>query len=345
MNVSPVLKVNDLTTRFHTSYGTVTAVDGVSFTVGRGETLGLVGESGSGKSVTAMSILRLVSNPGRIESGTIELNGTELLSLNEEEMRRRRGTEVGLVFQNPMTALNPVFTVGWQMREALKAHGRDQAASNAIHKALSDVGMPDPERQMASFPHQMSGGMRQRIVIAMAMLNEPQLLIADEPTTALDVTIQAQVLDLMKKLTHDHGTALLLITHNMGVIAKMCDRVAVMYAGEIVEEAPVRQLFADSRHPYTRGLLRSIPRADQPRGQLPTLPGSPPDMSALPTGCRFRDRCSFAEERCKTHPSLLAVATGHLTRCWVTQDGKKLGAGESSAVEDIVDLEELAHGR
>lgn len=346
MNVLPVLKVKDLTTRFHTSYGTVTAVDGVSFTVGRGETLGLVGESGSGKSVTAMSLLRLVSNPGRIESGTVELNGTDLLSLDEEEMRRRRGTEAGLVFQNPMTALNPVFTVGWQMREALKAHDRGQAgAQAAIHKALSDVGMPDPERQAASFPHQMSGGMRQRVVIALAMLNEPQLLIADEPTTALDVTIQAQVLDLMKKLTRDHGTALLLITHNMGVIAKMCDRVAVMYAGEIVEEAPVEQLFADSRHPYTRGLLRSIPRADQPRGQLPTLPGSPPDMSALPIGCRFRDRCSFAEERCKTHPSLLAVAPGHLTRCWVTQDGKMLGAVERSTPGDASPLKEQVHGR
>ena len=325
MNVSPVLKVKDLTTRFHTSYGTVTAVDGVSFTVGRGETLGLVGESGSGKSVTAMSILRLVASPGRIESGSsVELNGTELLALDEEGMRCRRGTEAGLVFQNPMTALNPVFTVGWQMREALKAHGRGAAGAPAIHKALADVGMPDPERQAASFPHQMSGGMRQRVVIAMGMLNEPQLLIADEPTTALDVTIQAQVLDLMKKLTHDHGTALLLITHNMGVIARMCDRVAVMYAGEIVEEAPVEQLFADSRHPYTRGLLRSIPRADQPRGQLPTLPGAPPDMTALPSGCRFRDRCSFVEVRCTTHPELLAVAPGHLTRCWVTQDGKTL---------------------
>jgi peptide/nickel transport system ATP-binding protein len=342
---SPILKVNELTTRFHTSYGIVTAVDGVSFTVGRGETLGLVGESGSGKSVTAMSILRLVSNPGRIESGTVELNGTELLSLDEEEMRRRRGTEAGMVFQNPMTALNPVFTVGWQMREALKAHGRSQSDSEAIHKALSDVGMPDPERQAASFPHQMSGGMRQRVVIAMGMLNEPQLLIADEPTTALDVTIQAQVLDLMKKLTHDHGTALLLITHNMGVIAKMCDRVAVMYAGEIVEEAPVEQIFADSRHPYTWGLLRSIPRADQTRGQLPTLPGSPPDMSALPTGCRFRERCSLAEERCKTPPPLLAVAPGHLTRCWVTQDGKTLGSGERSTIEDASIPKEQAHGR
>jgi oligopeptide/dipeptide ABC transporter ATP-binding protein len=329
----PVLKVNGLTTRFRTGYGTVTAVDGVSFTVGRGETLGLVGESGSGKSVTAMSILRLVAPPGRIEAGSVELNGVDLLSLDEEAMRNRRGTQAALVFQNPMTALNPVFTIGWQMREVLKAHGRGDADATAIHRALADVGMPDPQRQAASYPHQMSGGMRQRVVIAMGMINEPQLLIADEPTTALDVTIQAQVLQLMKKLTHDHGTALLLITHNMGVIAKMCDRVAVMYAGEIVEQAPVRELFADSRHPYTRGLLRSIPRIDQPRGQLPTLPGAPPDMSALPAGCRFRDRCAFVQERCKAHPELLEVAPGHSTRCWVAQGGASLANAPVSRPE------------
>jgi oligopeptide/dipeptide ABC transporter ATP-binding protein len=320
VNAAPVLAVDGLTTRFHTGYGTVTAVDGVSFTVGRGETLGLVGESGSGKSVTAMSILRLVAPPGRIESGTVELNGTNLLALDEEQMRERRSTQAALVFQNPMTALNPVFSVGWQLGEALRAHGRGDAGSPAILQALTDVGMPDPERQAASFPHQMSGGMRQRVVIAMGMLNDPQLLIADEPTTALDVTIQAQVLDLMKRLTHEHGTALLLITHNMGVIARMCDRVAVMYAGEIVEEAPVDELFANARHPYTSGLLRSIPRVDQPRGKLPTLPGSPPDMTALPGGCRFRDRCPAAHDRCQSHPDLVEVGPRHRSRCWLAQD-------------------------
>ena len=319
MSTAPVLKVEGLTTRFRTGYGTVTAVDGVSFSVGRGETLGLVGESGSGKSVTAMSILRLVSKPGRVEAGTVELNGTDLLQLDEEQMRQRRSTQAALVFQNPMTALNPVFTVGWQLGETLKAHGRDKDGQAAILKALADVGMPDPERQAASFPHQMSGGMRQRVVIAMGMLNDPQLLIADEPTTALDVTIQAQVLDLMKRLTHDHGTALLLITHNMGVIARMCDRVAVMYAGEIVEEAPVDELFANARHPYTMGLLRSIPRVDQPRGQLPTLPGAPPDMSALPSGCRFRERCPLAQDVCSRHPELTLVGTAHKARCWIAQ--------------------------
>jgi oligopeptide/dipeptide ABC transporter ATP-binding protein len=299
----------------------VTAVDGVSFTVDRGETLGLVGESGSGKSVTAMSILGLVPAPGRIESGSIELDGVSLLALSEEDMRSVRGSKAAMVFQNPMTALNPAFTVGWQLTEALRAHGRASRDSDIVHRALRDVGMPDPSRQAETFPHQMSGGMRQRVVIAMGMVNEPQLLIADEPTTALDVTIQAQVLELMKRLTRDHGTALLLITHNLGVIAKMCDRVAVMYAGEIVEQAPVDQLFAHPRHPYTWGLLQSIPRPDGRRGQLPTLKGAPPDMSNPPNGCRFRARCQFAQERCAAHPSLLAAKEGHFTRCWVTQDG------------------------
>jgi oligopeptide/dipeptide ABC transporter ATP-binding protein len=330
VNPGPVLAVEGLTTRFRTRRGTVTAVDGVSFTVGRGETLGLVGESGSGKSVTAMSILRLVASPGRIEGGSVMLNGTDLLQLDEEQMRERRSTQAALVFQNPMTALNPVFTVGWQLGETLRAHGRGDASSPAVLQALRDVGMPDPERQAASFPHQMSGGMRQRVVIAMGMLNEPQLLIADEPTTALDVTIQAQVLDLMKQLTHDHGTALLLITHNMGVIARMCDRVAVMYAGEIVEEAPVDELFGNPRHPYTAGLLQSIPRVDQPRGKLPTLPGAPPDMSALPGGCRFRDRCTLAQERCLTHPALAEVGPRHHARCWLAQDAAGFEAMETS---------------
>ncbi len=325
LNDSPVLDVRRLTTRFHTPHGAVTAVDDVSFSIGRGETLGLVGESGSGKSVTAMSILRLVAPPGRVEKGTVALNGTDLLTLDDEAVRRKRGTEVGMVFQNPMTALNPVYSIGWQLREGLKAHDREGDADDRIRRALSEVGMPDPARQAASFPHQMSGGMRQRVVIALGMIHEPQLLIADEPTTALDVTIQAQVLALMKRLTHEHGTALLLITHNMGVIARMCDRVAVMYAGEIVEEAPVDELFARARHPYTPGLLRSIPRPDQKRGQLPTLPGAPPDLSAPIAGCRFRERCDQAKERCGTHPELLELAPGHRARCWIAQE--QAGAG------------------
>lgn len=324
MNAQHVLRVKDLTTRFHTTTGVVTAVDGVSFDVRRGETLGLVGESGSGKSVTAMSVLRLVARPGRIERGRIELNGTDLLQLGDEDMRQRRGRDAGMVFQNPMTALNPSFSVGWQLNETLAAHGRPGDAVARIRAALANVGMPDPDRQAKSYPHQMSGGMRQRIVIAMGMINEPQLLIADEPTTALDVTIQAQVLELMKTLTRDHGTALLLITHNMGVVAKMCDRVAVMYAGEIVEEAPVDELFANSKHPYTLGLLRSIPRADRPLQKTPTLPGSPPDMSRLPAGCRFKPRCVFADTRCDRHPDLLGVGQRHKSRCWKSQAGEAL---------------------
>ena len=320
MTEPSVLEVSRLTTCFATPQGRVTAVDGVSFSVARGETLGLVGESGSGKSVTALSILRLVAPPGRIEAGSVVLNGVNLMDLGEEEMRRRRGTEVGMVFQNPMTALNPVFSVGWQMREALRAHGSTDDADEKIVQALAAVGMPDPARQAASFPHQMSGGMRQRVVIAMGMLHAPQLLIADEPTTALDVTIQAQVLDLMKRLTRERGTALLLITHNMGVIARMCDRVAVMYAGEIVEQAPVDELFANPRHPYTQGLLRSIPRADQVRGKLTSLPGAPPDMARPLPGCRFRARCTAVRPGCEIHPELHDIVPGHRARCWVAQE-------------------------
>lgn len=320
MSEIPALQVRGLTTRFSTSHGAITAVDGVSFSVARGETLGLVGESGSGKSVTAMSILRLVSPPGRIVGGSVCLNGTELLTLDEEQMRQRRGTQVGMVFQNPMTALNPVFSIGWQMREALRAHDFRGDADARIREALSAVGMPDPDRQAAAFAHQMSGGMRQRVVIAMGMLHQPPLLIADEPTTALDVTIQAQVLALMKRLTQERGAALLLITHNMGVIARMCDRVAVMYAGEIVEEAPVDELFSRPRHPYTQGLLRSIPRADQTRGKLPSLAGSPPDMTRPLSGCRFRARCEFAVPACAKHPELEEIESGHKARCWIAQE-------------------------
>jgi oligopeptide/dipeptide ABC transporter ATP-binding protein len=318
-----VLTVTDLQTAFPTRRGTVRAVDGVSFDVREGETLGLVGESGSGKSVTAMSILRLVAAPGRIESGRIELAGQDVLALEGEELRRVRGSIAGMVFQNPMTALNPSFTVGWQLMEALRAHGvRDpEELQRRVEQALAAVGMPDPARQLDTYPHQMSGGMRQRVVIAMGMINEPRLLIADEPTTALDVTIQAQVLNLMKRLTREHGTALLLITHNMGVIARMCDRVAVMYAGEIVEEALVRTLFSAPKHPYTSGLLRSIPRADHGRGKVPTMTGFPPDMAAPPSGCRFADRCPYVVDACLSdRPALVEVESAHKTRCLRVQE-------------------------
>lgn len=319
----PVLSVEGLKTSFQTERGDVRAVDGVSFEISAGETLGLVGESGSGKSVTAMSILRLVPKPGRIESGTIRLNGRDVLTMNAEELREVRGRGIGMVFQNPMTALNPSFTIGWQLEEALRAHGgpTGRAAEPLVEEALSDVGMPDPGRQRVSYPHQMSGGMRQRVVLAIGMLNKPRLLIADEPTTALDVTIQMQVLGLMKQLIQETGTALLLITHNMGVVAKMCDRVAVMYAGEIVEQAPVDDVFEEPLHPYTAGLLASLPRADHARGRMPALPGFPPDMADVPPGCRFADRCRFAQDACRTtHPDLVEVFPGRSTRCLVVQE-------------------------
>ena len=326
MSDIPVLKVEELVTRFGAPGAGVVAVDHVSFSVRRGETLGLVGESGSGKSATALSILRLIGRSGIIESGRVELNGVDILQLSQEEIRKRRGTEYGMVFQNPMTALNPVFPIGWQMGEALNAHGRFRHRQQIIESALTDVGMPDPQRQAQSFAHQMSGGMRQRVVIAMGLINEPQLLIADEPTTALDVTIQAQVLELMKKLTREKSAALLLITHNMGVIARMCDRVAVMYAGEVVEEAPVDEIFRNPRHPYTRGLLRSIPDGSRPRQKMPTLPGEPPDMSRPQPGCRFRPRCMFADDRCTAHPDLLDVGAEHKSRCWRAQAGEAFDA-------------------
>ncbi|GAA3315157.1 ABC transporter ATP-binding protein [Arthrobacter ramosus] len=327
---APVLSVRGLKTWFTTPAGDVRAVDGVTFDVAAGETLGLVGESGSGKSVTANSILRLVPQPGRIVAGEIRLNGKDLKELSPEQLREVRGSDIGMVFQNPMTALNPSFTVGWQLAEALRAHGgpTGREAEARIEQALADVGMPDPARQRASFPHQMSGGMRQRVVIAIGMINSPQLLIADEPTTALDVTIQMQVIALMKRLADERGTALLLITHNMGVVAKMCDRVAVMYAGEIVEQAPVEPLFAEPLHPYTAGLLDSLPRADHVRGKLPTLPGFPPDMANVPSGCRFADRCRFAQDQCRTtHPDLVEIEPGRSTRCLIVQQtGKPVSA-------------------
>ena len=325
MGDAPLLRVRDLETRFYASFGVVRAVDGVSFEVRPGETLGLVGESGSGKSVTAMSILRLVSAPGRIVSGTIELDGVDLLSLNAEEMRRVRGNALGTVFQNPMTALNPALRIGWQLDEAWLAHHPTGSKATARQKAiemLRSVGIAEADKRAESYPHEYSGGMRQRIVIAMGMMNEPKLIIADEPTTALDVTIQAQVIDLLKRLISEHDMALILITHNMGVVANMCDRVAVMYAGQIVEEAPIDDLFDDPRHPYTWALLRSLPSIDKSGERLPAIPGFPPDMTDPPSGCRFRPRCPFAEAICEEPPPLESVGAGRESRCWVAQRGE-----------------------
>lgn len=316
----PILRVRDLETRFYADFGVVRAVDGVSFDVHPGETLGLVGESGSGKSVTALSVLQLIPSPGRIVKGTVELEGVDLAGLTSEELRRIRGKDMATVFQNPMTALNPALQIGWQLDEAYVAHHGRKAKTKARDKAiemLRSVGIAEAEKRAESYPHQYSGGMRQRIVIAMGMMNEPKLMIADEPTTALDVTIQAQVIVLLQKLIEEHNMALILITHNMGVVANMCDRVAVMYAGEIVEEAAVDEIFDDPRHPYTWALLRSLPNIQEIGQRLPAIPGFPPDPTSQPTGCRFRARCPFAEDICERHPDLIEVSPGQKSRCWL----------------------------
>ncbi len=319
MSTAPLLSIRDLRTYFYTSAGIARAVDGVSFDIARGETLGLVGESGCGKSVTGFSILRLIQPPGRIESGSrVELEGSDLLSLDEEPIRRIRGNRVSLIFQEPMTALNPVFTVGDQIAEVPRIHAgmsRRQAWERAV-EMLTLVGIPDPAQRAHEYPHQLSGGMRQRVLIAMALAMNPALVIADEPTTALDVTIQAQILELLGDLQRRLGTSILLITHDLGVIAEMASRVIVMYAGEVVEEAPVRALFATAHHPYTEGLLAAMPRVGQSRDRLTVIPGTVPPPTAWPAGCRFHDRCPYAWDRCvREHPPLYSIDARHTSRC------------------------------
>ena len=318
----PLLDIRDLVTAFHTPDGRVPAVDGVSLAIERGRTLGLVGESGCGKSVTAMSILRLVAAPGVIESGKILLDcdgrTDDLVTLPERDLRRVRGGRIGMIFQEPMTSLNPVFTIGDQITEAVRLH-RDVTPALARARALEMlrlVRMADPERRLDEYPHQLSGGMRQRVMIAMALACEPDLVIADEPTTALDVTIQAQILELLGDLRRRLGTAILLITHDLGVVAETCDDVAVMYAGRIVEQAPAAELFARPRHPYTIGLLAARPTGRR-SGPLTTIPGMVPAPRDFPAGCRFHPRCSFARlPDCTTHtPALDEIAPGHLVRC------------------------------
>ena len=320
-----LLDVKDLHTQFTTSGGVVRAVDGVSWDVRPGETVALVGESGCGKSVSALSVMRLVAAPaGRIVSGQILFKGRDLLSLSEEEMRRIRGREIGMVFQEPMTSLNPVLSIGRQLTETVEIHlgmTPSQSRARAI-ELLSLVGVADPERRLGQYPHQFSGGMRQRMMIAMALSCGPPLVLADEPTTALDVTIQAQILELMKDLSRRLGAAMLIITHNLGVVARYADRVNVMYAGRIVERGTARQIYADPRHPYTRGLLRSVPRLDEPRrAKLEPVPGQPPDLTRLPRGCSFAPRCEYAIERCRNEaPALESLTPGHLASCWLASD-------------------------
>jgi oligopeptide/dipeptide ABC transporter ATP-binding protein len=312
-----LLEIRDLHTHFFTEEGVVRAVDGISFDVRAGETLAVVGESGSGKSVTSLSILRLIpSPPGRIVSGSIRFRGRDLLQLNSEAMRRIRGREISMIFQEPMTSLNPVYSCGEQIMEALMLHERlprGAARARAID-LLRTVGIPSPEQRVDEYPHQMSGGMRQRVMIAMALACKPAILIADEPTTALDVTIQAQILELLKRLQGELGMAVVLITHDLGVVAETADRVVVMYAGQVVESCEARALFRRTLHPYTAGLLRSLPRIGT-REPLRVIPGSVPNPIAFPPGCRFAPRCPVAEPRCGTPVPLTELEAGHLVRC------------------------------
>ena len=328
MSQTPVLRVVGLRTQFPTRHGLVKAVDGLDFEVYPGEILGIVGESGSGKSVTALSILRLLQPPGRIVSGQIWFNGRDLARLSEHEMRKVRGAEIAMIFQDPMTSLNPVFRIGWQVAEPLRLHRRLglRDAMSQVSKTLGRVGIPEPNRQVARFPHEFSGGMRQRAMIAMGVSTGPSLLIADEPTTALDVTIQAQILDLLKEVNREYGAATLLITHNLGVVAETCDRMLVMFAGKIVEHGLTKDVFARPRHPYTWSLLRALPRIDAARvPELRAIHGTPPDLAHVPPGCSFHPRCPFVISRCAVdEPLLLAVASSQEARCWVTQAGKDL---------------------
>ena len=316
-----LLEIEGLKTQFFTSAGTVRAVDGVDYTVEEGETVAVVGESGCGKSVTALSIMRLVADPpGKIVEGQIRFRGTDLIGLSEEDMRQVRGRDIGMVFQEPMTSLNPVLSIGRQLTETLETHfgmSREDADKRAI-ELLSLVGIAEPERRLTQYPHHFSGGMRQRVMIAMALACDPKLIIADEPTTALDVTIQAQILELMKNLTREMGVAMIIITHNLGVVARYADRVNVMYAGKIVERGTAEEIYKNPRHPYTLALLKSIPRLDLPRGgKLDPVEGQPPDLAKLDDGCPFRPRCRFAQVGCSTSiPPLEEVREAHWSACF-----------------------------
>ena len=319
--MATLLEVENLQTQFFTSAGTVKAVDGISYTVDEGETVAIVGKSGCGKSVSALSILRLIPDPpGRTVGGRVLLQGNDLLTLPDKDIRRVRGRDIAMVFQEPMTSLNPVLTVGRQLTESMIHHmamDEKKAQARAV-ELLGMVGISEPERRLLQYPHHFSGGMRQRVMIAMALSCEPKLIIADEPTTALDVTIQAQILELMKDLTKRLGVALVIITHNLGVVARYADRVNVMYAGKIVERGLAADVYGNPKHPYTIGLLASVPRIDQRRGErLIPIEGQPPDLTTLDDGCAFRPRCRFAVARCNDAiPTLETVGEGHLSACW-----------------------------
>jgi oligopeptide/dipeptide ABC transporter ATP-binding protein len=336
--MNPILTVNGLKTYFFTDGGVVKSVDGVNLVVEEGETVGIVGESGCGKSVTSLSIMRLfASPPGRIVEGSIEFQGLDLVQVPEAKMRAIRGNEISMIFQEPMTSLNPVFTIGDQIRETLRQHtklSRRSAMSRAI-ELLKQVGIPRPDQIVKEYPHQLSGGMRQRVMIAMAMACKPKLLIADEPTTALDVTIQAQILDLMRDIQEQSGTSIILITHDLGVVAEMCSKVIVMYAGRVVEETDVVSLFANPRHPYTQGLLESIPQMDERRPRLASIPGNVPTPREMPDGCKFAPRCRHATDLCRQQEPLLKQVSdeqkAHSVRCWLYEEASLTTSGVATS--------------
>ncbi len=324
---TPLLEIRDLKVSFRTDDGVVRAVDGVSATLNEGETLGIVGESGSGKCVTMMSVMRLITDPNAQFEGEVLYKGTDLMAMSQDQIRSIRGAGIGMIFQDPMTSLNPVYKVGRQIEEQIREHEKvsKQAARDRAIELLTSVGIPNARERIDAYPHQFSGGMRQRVMIAMAVSCNPDVLIADEPTTALDVTIQAQILGLIKKLREDFGTAVVLITHDMGVVADMADRIAVMYAGKIVEQGTQRELFYDPQHPYTWGLLGSIARLDRPRPRrLAAIPGLPPSLLRLPEGSAFSERCAHRFDLCSTQPELTGrLGTAHLDACHLSPERKK----------------------
>lgn len=327
-----LLEVKNLVTAFRTSKGSVQAVRDVSFHVNKGETLCIVGESGCGKSITSLSVMRLLPQNGKIESGDILLNNQSLKTLSNEKMRRLRGNDLSMIFQEPMTALNPVLTIGYQLREPLMLHhkiSKKEATKQSID-LLKQVGIPDPAKRLNQYPHELSGGMRQRVMIAMALACHPALLIADEPTTALDVTIQAQILDLINDLKEKLNMGVLMITHDMGVVAEVANRVMVMYAGKKIEEGPVKEIFENPRHPYTIGLLNSVPNVDDPEFELEPIPGNMPGLDEQISGCRFHPRCKFAMDKCKTDvPPEFHVSSGHHASCWLEE--KEADVNEESS--------------
>ncbi len=337
-HVGPLLEIKGLKTHFFTQDGTVKAVDGVTFEIGHGQTLGVVGESGCGKSITSLSVMRLIERPGKIVAGQILLNGDDLLQKSDEEIRDIRGDQVSMIFQEPMTSLNPVFTCGDQISEAVQQHtaaspreGMDRAI-----EMLSLVGIPDAKRRAREYPHQLSGGMRQRVMIAMALSTDPDLLIADEPTTALDVTIQAQILEVMRDLRQKNRMAIMLITHDLGVVAEMADEVVVMYSGKVVERGDVRTIFGSPHHPYAQGLLHSIPRLDERVERLEVIKGTVPSPYNLPSGCLFKRRCPHRMPVCDTSPPLRQLSEDHVSRCWLTPTGEPPEVGADATGEEAM---------